>query len=103
ISALLCGAAPGGAGGTAAGRAPSLRARIRWEPVRRRRVAVVPPARFEPIAADWTLLADVADETGAETGSAPTAAPARGDQGRCWTRPRERAGEPQTSQYPSRM
>jgi hypothetical protein len=83
-------ASTAGAGGTTVRPAPSRAARIRWEPVRRRRVAVVPPARFEPIAADWTLLADVADETAVETGSASTAAPVP-------------AGEPQTSQYPSRM
>jgi len=53
--------------------------------VRERRVAVVPPARFEPIAADGTLLADVPDEAAVETGSASTAADVL-------------PGEPQTSQ-----
>jgi hypothetical protein len=78
------------AGGTTVRPAPSRAARIRWEPVRERRVAVVPPARLEPIAADCTLLADVDDEIAVETGSVSTTAAAA-------------AGEPHTSQYPSWM
>ena len=61
-------------GGTLVRPAPSRAARIRWDPVRVRRVASVPcVARSDPKAADCTLLADVATESPPDNGWASVA------------------------------
>ena len=85
LIALL--ASTGGAGGTTVSPAPNWAARTRCEPVRVRRVAVVPPdcRSREPMAAEPTRLDEVATDTSLplsgwdeKAAAASAAAPAAG-------------------------